>query len=512
LTKEEAEKVFGIGQKWYQVLPSKDATTAARIAEILDKHGSEKESRVMRIVVDLYHKEHLLTKEEIKSIYELSRHLCVFLFGKDAATAMRIAEILDKHGFEKEARRAKVIVDLHHKENLLTRKETEETFRFQHQMNWHKVLPSKDATKVARIADIMDKHGLEEDVREIRVIMDTFHKEHLLTKEEVDNVYTFGKRWCQVLPSKDAATALRLAEILHKHGLETVARVMRALTTLHQRESLLSGKECCRLGNILTRFVRNDLHKVIRFSVKKSTDVTCRICEVFEEHKVLSDEHMRTLKDMLYSEVMERIHADIRELLSNVHPDLMTRKLASLPLWREHTLSVACEQEQLVHLSAPEDVSLYVTVFDISFLEAVQDVLEGPKQGSEHLKKSCLVQNEIKFLKLTSCQFLNDEQLKQSPPPGYVPASVHLKNSPKSMQVKDLHSVRMTICSVLQVHPYAVILRGYRNESTVTVIEFFLAEALKQKFHESVVAITSQCLQFLKSSDESIIVSSILQV
>ena len=59
------------------------------------------------------------------------------------------------------------------------------------------------------------------------VIMDTFHKEHLLTKEEVDNVYTFGKRWCQVLPSKDAATALRLAEILHKHGLETVARVMR---------------------------------------------------------------------------------------------------------------------------------------------------------------------------------------------------------------------------------------------------------------------------------------------
>ena len=48
LTKEEAEKVFGIGQKWYQVLPSKDATTAARIAEILDKHGSEKESRVMR--------------------------------------------------------------------------------------------------------------------------------------------------------------------------------------------------------------------------------------------------------------------------------------------------------------------------------------------------------------------------------------------------------------------------------------------------------------------------------
>ena len=61
-----------------------------------------------------------------------------------------------------------VIVDLHHKENLLTRKEIEETFRFQHQMNWHKVLPSKDATKVARIADIMDKHGLEEDVREIR--------------------------------------------------------------------------------------------------------------------------------------------------------------------------------------------------------------------------------------------------------------------------------------------------------------------------------------------------------
>ena len=59
------------------------------------------------VAVDLYHKEHLLTKEEIKSIYELSRHLCVFLFGKDAATAMRIAEILDKHGFEKEARRAK---------------------------------------------------------------------------------------------------------------------------------------------------------------------------------------------------------------------------------------------------------------------------------------------------------------------------------------------------------------------------------------------------------------------
>ena len=57
--------------------------------------------------------------------------------------------------------------------------------------------------------------------------MDVFHKEHLLTKEEVEKVFRSGQKWYQVIPSKDAATAARIAEILDKHGSEKEARRIR---------------------------------------------------------------------------------------------------------------------------------------------------------------------------------------------------------------------------------------------------------------------------------------------
>ena len=59
------------------------------------------------------------------------------------------------------------------------------------------------------------------------VAMDVFHKEHLLTKEEVEKVFRSGQKWYQVIPSKDAATAARIAEILDKHGSEKEARRIR---------------------------------------------------------------------------------------------------------------------------------------------------------------------------------------------------------------------------------------------------------------------------------------------
>ena len=50
-----------------------------------------------------YHKEHLLTEDEVSKVYE-HRAVCGVLFSKDATTAIRIAEILDKHGYEEELR------------------------------------------------------------------------------------------------------------------------------------------------------------------------------------------------------------------------------------------------------------------------------------------------------------------------------------------------------------------------------------------------------------------------
>ena len=68
-----------------------------------------------------------------------------------------------------------------------------------------------------------------------------------------------------------------------------------ALVILHQREGLLSEEECILLGSSSTHTKLN-LQEVVPIIIEKSTDVSCRICEVLEKHEILSDEEIRTLK------------------------------------------------------------------------------------------------------------------------------------------------------------------------------------------------------------------------
>ena len=56
------------------------------------------------VAVDVYHKEHLLTKEEFEDVFQYKRSLHAVLPSKDVTTVDRIAEILDKHGFVAKAR------------------------------------------------------------------------------------------------------------------------------------------------------------------------------------------------------------------------------------------------------------------------------------------------------------------------------------------------------------------------------------------------------------------------
>ena len=189
------------------------------------------------------------------------------------------------------------------------------------------------------------------------------------------------------------------------------------------------------------------------------------------------------------------------QYLSQRNADEMKIRIATLPL-RKTSAYIKRQpliQEEDIHLSSAEDVLKYSTTFDTSFLEAVQD----SQQMTDILAKRRSAQDELKKVQVIDCQPLDDQQQKQPPPPGYIKASVDLKNSPASLRVEHLHFVKLAICDVLHVQPYAVILRGFREGSTVT--DFFIAEAVEQEFPQKAPGIASSCLD--KKSTENFPVS-----
>ena len=59
------------------------------------------------------------------------------------------------------------------------------------------------------------------------VIVDVYHKEQLVTKEEAEEATSADWRWKDVAVTKDASTAARIADILDEHGFHLVARHIR---------------------------------------------------------------------------------------------------------------------------------------------------------------------------------------------------------------------------------------------------------------------------------------------
>ena len=59
------------------------------------------------------------------------------------------------------------------------------------------------------------------------VLVDVYHKEQLVTKEEAQKVASYSWRWVKVAVTKDDVTATRIADILAKYGLNDDARPIR---------------------------------------------------------------------------------------------------------------------------------------------------------------------------------------------------------------------------------------------------------------------------------------------
>ena len=65
------------------------------------------------------------------------------------------------------------------------------------------------------------------------VLVDVYHKEQLVTKEEAEEVasdkweWRKGWKWVDVALTKDASTATRIADIFEKHGLNDGAQHIR---------------------------------------------------------------------------------------------------------------------------------------------------------------------------------------------------------------------------------------------------------------------------------------------
>ena len=72
------------------------------------------------------------------------------------------------------------------------------------------------------------------------VVVDVYHKEQLVTKEEAEkaasDVWRWEGRWewmwVDVAVTKDASTAARIADILDEHGFHHVARHIRGKCVL----------------------------------------------------------------------------------------------------------------------------------------------------------------------------------------------------------------------------------------------------------------------------------------
>ena len=63
-----------------------------------------------------------------------------------------------------------VLVDVYHKEQLVTREEAEEAAsnKWNWGRRWKEIAVAKDASTAARIADVLDKHGFNDVARRIR--------------------------------------------------------------------------------------------------------------------------------------------------------------------------------------------------------------------------------------------------------------------------------------------------------------------------------------------------------
>ena len=63
------------------------------------------------------------------------------------------------------------------------------------------------------------------------VLVDVYHKEQLVTKEETEKaaskVWMLEWEWAYVAVNKDASTPARIADILDKHGFHYVAQHIR---------------------------------------------------------------------------------------------------------------------------------------------------------------------------------------------------------------------------------------------------------------------------------------------
>ena len=66
------------------------------------------------------------------------------------------------------------------------------------------------------------------------VLVDVYHKEQLLTKDEADKVasYAWGWEWRHIAVTKDANTSTRIADILDKYGFNDVAQRIRGKCVL----------------------------------------------------------------------------------------------------------------------------------------------------------------------------------------------------------------------------------------------------------------------------------------
>ena len=59
------------------------------------------------------------------------------------------------------------------------------------------------------------------------VLVDVYHKEQLVTKEEAEDTAFDVQKWTEVAVTKDVDNAARIADILVKRGFHNVARHLR---------------------------------------------------------------------------------------------------------------------------------------------------------------------------------------------------------------------------------------------------------------------------------------------
>ena len=59
------------------------------------------------------------------------------------------------------------------------------------------------------------------------VVVDIYHKEQLVTKEEAEKAASDVRRWGKLAVTKDSVTTSRIADTLDKHGFNDVAQNIR---------------------------------------------------------------------------------------------------------------------------------------------------------------------------------------------------------------------------------------------------------------------------------------------